>query len=435
MFKRSILFFNSGGELILNPSIKGKKMKKFLVIAVLLVFFSGSAYAADWNFYGSARVQTTYTDFDNSPFSTPASVLANTSTYFGKAIPLSVFGSAKGNDTKNYEQKLYGNARIGAKVNVSDELYGHFEFGALGGSANVRILWGEWTFGAGALGIGQNYTPLIMPYSNQTYSINAFNKGDHNMSTFGMLYGSRKAMIRLKFGGFQIAAVEVEPRARVAVKLLDTATPEGYAIPFFAAPATEIKLPSIQAKYKYDFGNGHIAMAAGYQTFDVVSAAKKTSVDSYILALGGRMNFGGMYVKGNVWGGQNVGNMADILVSGALFSTAANAASGTFDGAGWGYAQYDTIADTITDNDALAALLVVGYEIRKGLYLEAGYGYVKTELDMTGSEKDDAETYYLQSTIFLAPGVFLTPEIGRANFKQTDQPDATYFGIKWQINF
>lgn len=406
-------------------------MRKLMVVAALLVLFTGSAIAADWNFYGSARVQTTYTSFDNSPFSTPSSVLSDTSTYFGTAIPLSVFGAAKGNNTNNYEQKLYGNARVGAKVNVGDDLYGHFEFGALGSTANIRILWGEWTFGAGKLGIGQNYTPLIMPYSNQTYSINAFNKGDHNMSTFGMLYGSRKPMIRLKFGGFQIAAVE--NKDRVAVKLLDTAT--GYSIPYFDAPETEVTFPSIQAKYKYDFSNGHIAMAAGYQTFDVVSAAKDTSVDSYILALGGRLNFGGIYVKGNVWGGQNVGNMADILVSGALFSTTGNAASGTFDGAGWGYAQYDTAADTITDNDALAALLVVGYEIRKGLYLEAGYGYVKTELDMTGSEKDDAVTYYLQSTIFLAPGVFLTPEIGRADFKQADQPDATYFGIKWQINF
>ena len=55
--KGAFCFFNSGGELILNPSIQGKKMKKLMVIAVLLVFFTGSAYAAaEWNFYGSARI-------------------------------------------------------------------------------------------------------------------------------------------------------------------------------------------------------------------------------------------------------------------------------------------------------------------------------------------------------------------------------------------
>ncbi len=397
-------------------------MKKLLLVVAVVAMFAGSAIAADWNFYGSARVNTTYTKFDNSPFATPAAVAAGGSS--------AVFGNS-GDDTSNYEQKLYGNARIGANVKVSDELTGKFEFGALGGNANIRILWGEWNFGAGSLGIGQNYTPLLMPYSNQTYSIDGFNKGDHNMSTFGMLYGSRKAMIRLKFGNFQIAAVQ--PRARVAVTTIDPGN--GILYPMNPAPATEIKIPCIQAKYKYDFSNGHVALAGGWQTFDVVGAAKSEKVTSYVLAVGGRMDFGGIYLKGNLWGGQNVGNMVDILVSGALFSTLGNANASEFDGAGWGYADYTTATETVTDNDAFAGLLVAGYKIREGLYLEAGYGYVKTELDKDGSTKDDAVTYYLQSTIFLAPGVFLTPEVGRADFKQEGQPDATYFGIKWQINF
>lgn len=401
-------------------------MKKLMVIAVLLVFFSGSAYAADWNFYGSARVSTFYSNLDNSPF-------------------------AAGADTSNYEQNLNGNARIGAKVKVSDELTGEFQYGTLSGNANVRILWGEWNFGAGSLGVGQNYTPLLFPYSNQVYNLDAFNKGDHNMSTFGMLYGSRKAMIRLKFGGFQIAAVQ--PKLLVS-NYATMSNDSGIAVgalpsPPFPAdtyyylangqPDTEVTFPSIQAKYKYDFSNGHIAVAAGYQTFDV-KGTEDYSVDSYILGVGGRLNFGGFYFKGNVWGGQNAGNMADVLVSGSLWSSAANAGTGTFDGAGMGLAMYNdgTIPGTtegITDNDALAALIVVGYEIRKGLYLEAGYGYLKTELDMAESTKDDVNTYYLQSTIFLAPGVFLTPEIGRIDGSQDDQVDITYFGIKWQVNF
>ena len=392
-------------------------MKKLMVIAVLLVFMTGSAYAADWNFYGSARVNTTYTKFEQDPFSSTAAI----------------FGLAQGTDTNNYEQKLYGNARIGAKVKVSDELTGRFEYGTLGG-VNVRILWGEWNFGSGSLGVGQNYTPLIFPYSNQTYSIDGFNKGDHNMSTFGMLYGSRKAMIRLKFGNFQIAAVE--PKLNVAV--MGYSIGAGGAAPPVAQPSTEVKIPSIQAKYKYDFSMGHVAMAGGYQTFDVVSGANSYSVDSWLVGLGGRLNVGAFYFKGNVWGGSNVGNMADILVNGSLFSTQSSAGAGNLDGDGFGYAQYSDgtmAAQGLTDRDAIAGLLVAGYEIRKGLYLEAGYGYVKTELDMEGSSKDDAITYYLQSTIFLAPGVFLTPEVGRADMRQDGQPVATYFGIKWQINF
>jgi hypothetical protein len=392
-------------------------MRKLMVVVALLVLFTGSAIAADWNFYGSARVNTTYTKFDNDPFTSAAAAL----------------GLASGTDTKNYEQNLYGNARIGAKIKVSDELTGQFEYGALGGVANLRILWAEWNFGAGSLGVGQNYTPLLFPYSNQTYSIDGFNKGDHNMSTFGMLYGSRKSQLRLKMGGFQIALVE--PKTTISY---DAAT-TGVSTVASIAPGREVKIPSIQAKYKYDFDNGHIAAAGGYQKFDINGTAADYSVTSYIVGVGGRLDFGGLYLKGNVWGGQNVGNMADILVNGAIFSDAANAAAKTLEGDGFGLAQYHSAAaggaETLTDRDAYAALIVVGYAIRKGLYLEAGYGHVETELDTVAAVKDDADTYYIQSTIFLAPGVFLTPEVGRVDMRQDGQPDATYFGIKWQVNF
>lgn len=379
-------------------------MKKLMVMAALLVLISSSAYAAEWNFYGSARVNTFHTDFENDPFSSGSAAL----------------GLTTGDDTTNYEQGLYGNARIGAKVKVTDTLTGRFEYGALGGTANVRILWGEWDFGAGSLGVGKNYTPLLFPYSNQVYSIHALGKGDHNMSTFGMLYGKRESMIRLKFGNFQIAAVE--PRVMVTRSSVGA-----------SQPSTEIKFPNIQAKYKHDFDHGHIAFAGGYQTFEVTESSASENVNSYVLGIGGRVNIGAAYLKGSLWGGQNVGNLADILVNGKIWSTTGNANTSDFDGDGWGFAQWD--GTDIVDRDALAGLIVAGYEIRKGLYVEAGYGYVSTELDTSGAEKDDADTYYIQSTIFLAPGVFITPEIGIHDSNSDTDPYVTYFGAKWQINF
>ncbi len=409
----------------MNPSIKGKKMKKLLVIAAALVFMTGSAYAADWNFYGSARISTFYSKIDANPF------------------------QAGSPDTKEYEQDLNGNARIGAKIKVSDELTARFEYGAKSGDVNLRILWGEWNFGAGSLGVGKNYTPLLMPYSNQVYNIYAREDGDTNMSLFGMLYGKREAMIRLKFGNFQIAAVQ--PRTLVSNYYTfdpSSGIPVAPGPIYLAAgqPDTEVKMPNFQAKYKIDFDMGHINLAGGYQDFDVINGGESYDVTSYVFAAGGRLNFGKAYFKGNVWGGQNVGNLADIIVSGSIVSSA-EGITGDLDGAGLGFAQWSDgtintatggaagFAKGIIDNDALAALIVAGYEIRKGLYIEAGYGYTSTELDIDGSEKDDCETMYLQSTIFLAPGVFLTPEIGYSDMKQDGQPEITYFGIKWQINF
>ncbi len=421
----------------MNPQLKGKKMKKLMVIAAVLVFFTGSAYAdvaAEWNFYGSARVSTFYSDINDSPF-----VSGNPST-------------------ENFEEDLNGNARIGAKVKVNDSLTGQFEYGAKDDQSNVRLLWGEWDFGVGSLGVGKHYTPLLMPYSNQVYNIYARKDGDTNMSLFGMLYGKREAMIRLKFGTFQIALVE--PRTRVAnyVTTDDSSDylagavqtgPATYLYYYLVEeqPETELNMPGIQAKYRLDFKMGHLNFAGGYQSFEVLSGTEEYTVDSYVLALGARLNLGKAYFKGNIWGGQNVGNLADILVSGSIVSSLAGVNGGDLDGAGLGFARWSDgslytdlggaggLEKGITDNDALAGLAVIGYEIRKGLYLEAGYGYTRTELDEANSQEDDAETFYLQSTIFLAPGVFLTPEIGYCDMKQSGQPVITYYGIKWQINF
>ena len=42
-------------------------MKKIIVAVASLALMAGSAYAADWNFYGSARVSTFWYDVDVWP--------------------------------------------------------------------------------------------------------------------------------------------------------------------------------------------------------------------------------------------------------------------------------------------------------------------------------------------------------------------------------
>jgi len=400
-------------------------MKKLTVIAALLVFMTGTAYAAaDWNFYGSARVSTFYTKWDGNMLDTGAG---------GNPIV------GTGPDTSNYEMGLNGNSRIGARVKVSDTITGRFEYGAKNGSANLRILWGEWNFGAGSLGIGETYVPLINGYANQVYPIHALGNGDMNMTMFGMLYGGRRPMIKLKFGNFQIAAVQPKEVVHSYYTFRG-----GGAAPATSGPGTEVKLPSIQAKYKLNFDWGHINLSGGYQNFDVVDSGDEYDVTSYVLAVGSRLNVGKAYFKGNVWGGQNVGNLASIFTSQQIFSTVRGAGDDEKDGAGVGLARWSdgTLnavnptqpARGITDNDALAALIVAGYEIRKGLSLEAGYGYTQTELDASGEEKQYANTWYANSTIFLAEGVFITPEVGGCQTKG-DGMDLFYFGAKWQVNF
>jgi hypothetical protein len=349
-------------------------MKKFIVaIAVSAMLMTGSAMAADWNFYGSARISTFYVDQEG----------IGTSTV----------------DTSTYEQGLQSTARIGANVKVSDELTGAFEYGTSGGNANVRKLYGEWNFGAGSLLVGQTYTPLNWFYSNQVYG------SDNDMLAQGGVYSGRAGMLRLKFGTFEIAAVAPNE---------DTTNTNA------GAGTTEVDFPAIEAKYTFNFDSGKVQIAGGYNAYELTDGGVTYDVDSYVVALGGTLNFGAFYLASNVWVGDNPGNLMAVSVDG---DNAWNDGFGSIQGG------------QFYDNEAYGFILVGAYTVNDMFRLEAGYGIANTELDMSGAVEDEVATYYLQSTITLAPGVMVIPEIGMIDGEESGDLERTYFGAKWQINF
>ncbi len=67
------------------------------------------------------------------------------------------------------------------------------------------------------------------------------------------------------------------------------------------------------------------------------------------------------------------------------------------------------VGTTFTDNGSLGYIFVMGMKLNDTFSFEAGYGYTEAELDQAGSNKDDAASYYLQSTVTLANGVFFVP--------------------------
>jgi hypothetical protein len=346
-------------------------MKYYMVSCSLLLFLAGAALpcgAADWNFYGSARVATFYKDVETS-----------------------------GTAAKNYTQGLNSTARIGAKVQVSDTLAGRFEYGSSGGNASLRHLFGEWTFGVGKLLVGQTDTPLNFSLSKQAIN------NDHILNSYGHVDAKRKPMVRVSVGSFSIAAVQPET-ANLNV----------------ATPTKESKIPKIEAKYRFDMGRGFVDLAAGYQTYDLIDTATafEYSVRSYILAIGGQLKAGAAYFNADAWMGQNVGPYD------YNFSPDGNPT---------------TSGRNLIDNQAWGMLVAVGYKLNDMVAFEAGYGHVQSELQVGGAGKDKAESYYVQSTITMAPGVFVVPELGRidemSNGSGARESDTTYFGAKWQIDF
>ena len=370
VFKRSAWLGFSGGEHNVRK-FKGEKMKKLMVMVAALAMISTSAYAADWNFYGSARISTFYTSIDTINSPAPS--------------------------VDNYSQALQGNSRIGATVKVSDELTGGFEYGT---GVNVRKLYGEWNFGGGKLLVGQTYSPLNMFYSNQVFG------SDNDMLAQGGIYSGREAMLQLTFGDFKVALVPTKQATDVVLGL--------------TATSPESKIPGLEASYSMKMDNFSLKLAGGYQSYEADLGAVSYDVDSYVVALGGKVDLGAFYVGGNFYVGQNPGNLIFLSTGGDN---------------GWDDGLSAMTATGIVDNDAWGAMIAGGFVVNDMFTVEAGYGFVETEYDIVGSTKDKAQAYYVQSVITLAPGVMVIPEVGVFDGDENGDSETTYFGAKWQINF
>jgi len=359
-----------------------KKLFVLLAAVAFVVAFTAPTFAAEWSFYGSARMTTFWVDSD-----------------FGDS---EVAGS---DDDLDLNHSLQGNSRIGANVKVSDNLVGAFEYGS---TPNLRKLYGEYDFGGFKLLVGQTYTPINFFPSNQVCPIAG--GGDDDLLPYGGIYNGRRAMVQGKFGGLKIALVQPANNGL-----------GGYdGVGAYPVADEDVTIPMIQASYGFKIAGLSLDLAGGYQTYSVVDAADNDEdVNSYVVAINGTYNMGPFMAAGSYWMGQNVGNMGMWNVG--------------FDEAAW-----DDVDEDVLDTDGYGFLLVGAFTLSDMLRFEAGYAYSNFDTDKA-EEKDDTSSYYVQATINFAKGVFIVPEIGRVDYGDgpagDDQGEDTYYGLKWQINF
>jgi hypothetical protein len=271
------------------------------------------------------------------------------------------------------------------------------------------------------------------------YSNSAFGP-DNNFLDVGGVYVGRDPMVQAKIGGLSVALVKpnvsvVGAAAAASTQVVPTSKvkPTDTVIDVIGddsivyRPAsgyykdTDVTLPQIQAKYTFKVAGLSLAVAGGYQTYDVVTAADKSDdVTAYMVAIGASYNMGPLYIGADYWMGQNTGNIGQ-----ATFGYAPDISA-------------SADADGVLDNDSYGFLAVVGFTLSDMLYFEGGFGYASGDLD-GAAEKDETQGYYVQAQISLAKGVLLVPEIGYYDLKDdakgADQGDVTYYGLKWQISF
>lgn len=371
-----------------------KKTIAILAAFALVAGFAATAVAADWSFYGSARMST----FSNS---------------------ISEEASATGFDDTDTRWALQTNARIGANVSAGD-VGGRFEYGTSGGNANIRLLYGTWNFGGGELLVGQTYTPITFLASGQVEG------DDQGLLNFGEVYAGRKPMIQLKFGGFKVALVSPSNTAPTAAG--GTFTVAGITFVGIGYNAdVDTTLPKLELAYKFSTDMFYVEPYGGYQTFDVVNAADNdVSADAWIVGVNGGVTLGMATIKANFYMANNIGVYG--AGTGTLAGQPGPATSGT----------------DFEDNEEMGGLLLANFKFSDMVGFEAGVGYVSQEIDYgSASIEETTMAYYANVPITLADGVYIIPEIGMYDYgdleatgnPDLDQGDETYIGAKWMINF
>jgi len=247
----------SGDRKLFNPPLgRILKMKKLIMVCAALAMvgvFAGSVIAADWNFYGSARVKTFWQEDEYK-------------------------AGGKEWDVKEWDWDLQSNSRIGATVRTNDVIGGGFEYGS---SPNLRKLYGTWDFGGGELLAGQTYTPLVTFYSSQSWN------GDEGLLHYGELYSGRQPMLQVKMNNFKLALIKPSTEA------LD-------------GEATDKMIPKIEGSFHMKMDDAlSLDFYAGFNTVEVNDS---DDIRSYVVGVGAIYEMGPWTWYGKVHYAQNPEN-------------------------------------------------------------------------------------------------------------------------------
>ncbi len=356
-------------------------MKKLFIIFAILCL-AAPAMAADWNFYGSARMTTWANLEDNS---------AN-------------------DDRNSLDMGLQGNSRFGAKVKANDNgIGGKFEYGT---GVNLRLLYGTWDFGGGTLLLGQDYTPSNSGnawISNQVWGV------DNDLIWYGMPYIGRRAQIKLKAAGFAFAMIEPV-----------TPLPPGYEVTGAGGISGSIEstFPMMETSYNYETDAFFVRPYLGYNTYIVQQTdGRDRTLNSWLGGFTFGVTPGAFFFKGGAFYAQNPSTY------GISMETEVNTS-------------YDAATSEITDVDAFGFQVVAGFVVSDAVTIEVGGGMATYDEDLDEDFSDreaDATDWsiYGNTSITLAPGFFIVPELGYRDREDvgTNDNNAWYLGAKWQINF
>lgn len=319
-------------------------------------------------------------------------------------------------DDKDLRWDLQSNARLGGTV-AKDKIKGVYEVGldddsttAGGSGVYTRLIYATYDFGCGTVLIGQDWTVLgNMFYSNQVVL------DDNNLLGWGAIYEGRTPQIKFKVKGLEIGFVEDKASSKLNAYSGDV----------------DVLMPKIEFRYNIDQEKFFVDTFGGYFSYKVQNVVLTDggtnygdkTVNSWAAGVGGGLKLDPVFVRAQVYTGQNVKN----------FGLSHTDATG---------AQFNATG-SLVDEDNFGTHVVIGSKIDK-YTVEAGAGYVYSKLDESvgavGDDKNTAFSYYLNAVIPVYGAFFVVPEVGVLDYGNNasgddEHKDTMYVGAKWQINF
>jgi hypothetical protein len=367
-----------------------EEMKK-LIAVLLVLLFAAPAIAADWNFYGSARVTTFYTVRERSSFE---------------------------NEDTDLDHRLQNNSRIGVNVKA-DKVAGRVELAlrangaASGGSGdetvNTRLIYGDWKFSDnGFLRVGKELSILDMTeVSNQVY-------GSDNDLTGIAPSANRTSGVSLGLGGFRFALVQPA-----------TTTSWGAA---GNTVQNDAKWPKLEASYTLPIGKDFtFGVGGGFQSVEATNPGNGDMeyINSYMVNAKFLAAIGAFYAKVAGYYGENMFN--------ANWGTGGIGQSGTYSTAGFD-------GTNRQDAKSYGGGGSLGLNFTDTIAFEAGGGYRIDENDVASDDNVDSWGVYAQMTYKFAPGCKITPEVGyisnQDDFATGDSGGYDWYaGLQWRIDF
>jgi len=308
-----------------------------------------------------------------------------------------------------------------------------------GADVGFRHWYAEWDFGPGFLLIGQTYRPINSGISSTA-------AGD--APDLGMVYGgdtgpdtSRLPMIRLRFpfsvGQFQMAFVDPSG--------VDIADEFGGV-----EDDSDTTLPMIEADLDLSFGPVSLTAFGGWHEYEEVYRNQngdntpdetEFDIESWIVGANGSFTAGPFTMALGGWMGENVA--AGMQWFGGTDRTILEPI--IFDGG-----DGDAWLDGVHDTDDWGVCIDLSFKLNDMVSFAAGGGTIeqdRSDDQIGGNNGDELENectrWFVNSTITLAEGFTITPEVGELDHETTitdggeplDQGDIVYYGIWWKMVF